>query len=121
MAVIIKSKRSHLSGGRQVAAGDRVHGEYRGDHGGDEEDAHTRPFPLYISSGNENMILLLLNLTAASKVSDQLMKMLGLTLPPLPSLKQTKSLEPNVAAASISPVVAPPAPVDLVPGFNPSE
>ena len=53
MAVIIKSKRSHLSGGRQVAAGDRVHGEYRGDHGGDEEDAHTRPFPLYISSGNE--------------------------------------------------------------------
>ena len=53
MAVIIKSKRSHLSGGRQVAAGDRVHGEHRGDHGGDEEDAHTRPFPLYISSGNE--------------------------------------------------------------------
>ena len=50
---ITKFKRSHLSGGRQVAAGDRVHGEYRGDHGGDEEDAHTRPFPLYISSGNE--------------------------------------------------------------------
>ena len=77
---------------------------------------------LYISVPvMKNMILLLLNLTTVSKVSDQLMKMLGLTLPPLPSLKQTKSLEPNVAAASISPVVAPPAPVDLVPGFNPSE
>ena len=53
LTVVTKFKRSHLSGGRQVAAGDRVHGEYRGDHGGDEEDAHTRPFPLYISSGNE--------------------------------------------------------------------
>ena len=77
---------------------------------------------LYISVPvMKNMILLLLNLTTVSKVSDQLMKMLGLTLPPLPSLKQTKSLEPNVAAASISPVVAPPVPLDLVQGFNPSE
>ena len=62
MAVIIKSKRSHLSGGRQVAAGDRVHGEYRGDHGGDEEDAHTRPFPLYISSGNEKHDIVVIEL-----------------------------------------------------------
>ena len=53
-----------------------------------------------------------------SKVSDQLMKMLGLTLPPLPSLKQ-KSTEP--AAANVSPVVVPPSPVDVVPGFNPSK
>ena len=52
------------------------------------------------------------------KVSDQLMKMLGLTLPPLPSLKQ-KSDEP--VAANVSPVVAPPSSVDVVPGFNPSE
>ena len=52
------------------------------------------------------------------KVSDQLMKMLGLTLPPLPSLKQ-KSAEP--ATANISPVVVPPPPVDVVPGFNPSK
>ena len=43
---------------------------------------------LYISVPvMKNMILLLLNLTTVSKVSDQLMKMLGLTLPPLPSLK----------------------------------
>ena len=80
---------------------------------------------LYISVPvMKSMILItamFLNLTTVSKVSDQLMKMLGLTLPPLPLLKQTKSLEANVAAASISPVVAPPAPVDLVPGFNPSE
>merc|ERR550517_1088771 len=42
--------------------------------------------------------------------------MLGLTLPPLPSLKE-KTSEP--ASVNISPVVVPPAPVDIVPGFNP--
>ena len=76
---------------------------------------------LYISVPVMKSMMLLLTMTTVSKVSDQLMKMLGLTLPPLPLLKQTKSLEANVAPASISPVVAPPAPVDLVPGFNPSE
>merc|ERR550517_446495 len=42
--------------------------------------------------------------------------MLGLTLPPLPSLKE-KTSEP--ASVNISPVVVPPSPVEVVPGFNP--
>ena len=40
------------AGRREVVAGDCVHGEHRGDHGGDEEDAHTRPLTLHICPGD---------------------------------------------------------------------
>ena len=36
----------------EVVAGDCVHGEHRGNDGGDEEDAHTRTLTLHICPGD---------------------------------------------------------------------